>query len=81
MNDDQISDNELNYMIDQFSDKWRKYAGPNWPIESALRELLEARKTIMLLQVQVSALRQENEALLTSSEMMPAELIFPKGKR
>jgi hypothetical protein len=60
---DQISDNELNYLIDQFADKWRKYTGPNWAAEKALRELLEARTKIALLQIRVSALAQENKAM------------------
>ncbi len=70
MNEDQIGDNELNYLIDQFSDKWRKYTGPNWAVEQPLRELLEARKTIMLLQIRISAANQELEAVHKSMEIV-----------
>jgi hypothetical protein len=65
--DNQISDRELDYLINKFSDKYYAHTGSNAPIVAALRDL-------QLKRAQVAMLKDANAALSEDLDNLKSQL-------
>jgi hypothetical protein len=70
----EISDHELDHLIDLFGDKYRKYIGSNGVIKQALSELRVAR-------AQIAMLRDANALMADELDDARNELIVMKTER